>query len=602
MSVKPSLPAVVAATPLLILPGLAFSQSDANEEALDPIVVTATLGPETIGEGLSSVAEISEDEIEKWQPLEFPDLLSSQPGIAISGNGALGKQTTVFIRGHESDATVLLVNGIRIRSATTGSPAWQFLPPQLISRVEIVRGSNSSLYGADAMGGVVQAFTLPSEPGTEGWVESSAGNLDTQNYSAGFSTIDDNSALNIGVNRFRTDGAPVIEGGEEKPYYNNSGTFSASYEFDNGIRTNVTYLGAEGSADYEGGYNDFVFQVAGIGVDVPVTDNWRTSLQFSDARDVLEDYGSYPFEVTTKTRTSRIENWLTAGVHEFVVGAERMTDQVEASTSYVETGRDNDAFFGQALLNFGPSDLHLSARSDDNEAYGTHQTWGAAYGYQFDSHHRLRLSSGTAFKAPTFNDLYYPFGLGNPNLEPEESISYELGFEGTYEHWFWDAAVYQSNVDNLIVWDSRVAKPLNVQEARLRGLEFVVGWQRSGWSSKAVASLGDFENRQDGSELIRRPERSIRIDVDKDLGNWYAGTSVRAESYRYDQVVSRVRIPGYAVWDLRAGMRFGEGWKVSASIDNVLDNEYALAQYDSSRNYISAGRTALVTVRYDFVR
>jgi len=601
MSLRPSLPALVTATSLLTLPGLALSQDD-DAGALDPIVVTATLGPETIGEGLSSVAEISEEEIEKWQPLEFQDLLASQPGVAISGNGALGKQTTVFIRGHESDATVLLVNGIRIRSATTGSPAWQFLPPQLISRVEIVRGSSSSLYGADAMGGVVQAFTMPEGKGTRGWVEASAGNLDTQNYSAGFSSINENSAVNVVVNRFRTDGAPVIEGGEDKAYDNNSGTFSASHEFDNGVRTNVTYLGAEGTAEYEGGYNDFVFQVAGVGVDLPVTENWRTSLQFSDARDVLEDYGSFPFEVTTKTRTSRIENWLTAGVHEFVVGAETMTDQVEASTNYVETSRDNDAFFGQALLNFGPSDLHFSARSDDNEAFGTHETWGAAYGYQFDPHHRLRLSSGTAFKAPTFNDLYYPFGFGNPDLEPEESISYEVGMEGNYRNWFWDAAIYQSEVDNLIVYDSQAGKPLNVEQARLRGMEFVVGWQRNGWSTKAVASLGDFENQEDGSQLIRRPEQSIRVDLDKDFGRWYAGTSVRAESHRFDEVVSRIRIPGYAVWNLRAGMSFAEGWQVSASIDNVLDNEYALAQYDSSRNYISAGRTALVSVRYNFVR
>ncbi|RBP32295.1 vitamin B12 transporter [Marinobacter pelagius] len=594
-------PVVVAGVSIAALP-MAVSAQSSDDEALDPIVVTATVGPETIGEGLSSVAEISEREIDKWQPLEFQDVLASQPGIAISGNGALGKQTTVFIRGHESDATVLLVNGIRIRSATTGSPAWQFLPPQLISRVEIVRGSSSSLYGSDAMGGVVQAFTMPESEGTRGWVETSAGNLDTQNYSAGFSSIDDHSALNVGVNRFRTEGAPVIEGGEDKPYDSNSGTFSASHEFTNGIRTNVTYLGAEGSAEYEGGYNDFVLQVAGVGVDVPVTENWRTSLKFSDARDVLDDYGAFPFEVTTKTRTSRIENWLTAGVHEFVVGAETMTDQVEASTNYVETSRANDALFGQALLTFGPSDLHLSARRDDNEAYGTHETWGVAYGYQFDSHHRIRLSSGTAFKAPTFNDLYYPFGFGNPDLAPEESISFEAGLEGNYQNWFWDAAIYHSEVDNLIVYDSQAGKPLNVEKARLKGMELLVGWQRDGWRTKAVASLGDFVNREDGSQLIRRPEQSIRVDVDKDFGRWYAGTSVRAESHRFDEVFSRIRIPGYAVWNVRAGISFDGGWQISASIDNVLDNEYALAQYDGSRNYISAGRTALLSVRYDFVR
>ena len=161
-----SIPATLAGLSLAALPLAVAAQSE-NEDAdrLDPIVVTATLGPATVGETLSSVTVVDEEDLRRQQPANFSEVMAAQPGVSLTESGSFGKQTSVFMRGHASDASALLVDGIRIRSATTGSPAWNYLPPQLIRRVEIVRGSRSSLYGADAVGGVVQAFTLPSEPG-----------------------------------------------------------------------------------------------------------------------------------------------------------------------------------------------------------------------------------------------------------------------------------------------------------------------------------------------------------------------------------------------------------------------------------------------------
>ncbi|MFO8142001.1 MAG: TonB-dependent receptor [Marinobacter sp.] len=599
------LPAVIAGASLLALPLAVAAQSSEQPEPLDPIVVTATLGPKTVGESLSSVTEIEERQIRREQPRDFQDLIASQPGVTISSNGSMGKNATVFMRGHESDGTVLLVNGIRIRSATSGSPAWHFLPSQLVNRIEIIRGGSSSLYGADAMGGVVQAFTTPETKGAGGWIEAGAGNLDTQNYGAGAFAVEQGSSLNVGVNRFRTEGAPVVEGGEDKPYDNSSGTFNAIHQFNNGVKVNLTYLGSEGRSDYEGGYNDFLFQVAGLGIDVPVTENWRTSLQFADARDGIEgeSFGPWggPFEANTVTRTSRLENWFTAGVHEFVLGAETMKDKVEASANYTENTRTNQAFFGQALLNFGPSEFHFSLRSDDNEAFGTHETWGTAYGYKLDGYHRVRASAGTAFKVPTFLDLYSPPSWGgNPDLDPEESTSYELGVEGNYGSWFWDFALYQSDVDNLVIYDNGLMKSLNVKEARLRGFEVSGGWKNQEWTVRASTNVGDYEDRTDGSALIRRPEQTVRLDVDRDFADWFVGTTVRAESHRYSY--EQKRIPGFGMWNLRAGITLGRGWSTKFTLDNVLDEEHKLAQYNSSTFYIGAGRTYMATIRYDFIQ
>lgn len=566
---------------------------------LEPIVVSATLGPRTIGESLSSVTVIDQQEIRKKQPREFSELIRSQPGVSVQTSGGIGQQTSVFIRGHESDGTVLLVNGIRMRSATSGSPAWDALPAQLINRVEVVRGGRSSLYGSDAMGGVVQVFTTPQEKGTQGWVESGAGNLGTRQYGVGMSTADEKSSLNVGVTRFRTDGSPVIEDGDDKGYENTAGTFNASRTFDNGSSVNLTYLGAEGDVEYEGGSKDFVFQTAGIGAEVPINEYWRTSLQFSDARDEQTYFSPNfaPFDLDTITRTSRLENWLVAGVHEFVAGAETMTDQVFSSSTYAESSRRNDAFFGQALLNFGPTELHLSLRSDDNEAFGTYETWGAALGHRFGDGYRLKLNAGTSFKAPTFNDLYSPFG-GNPDLEPEEAVSYELGLQKNTGNWSWGVALYRSNVENLIV-GFPLPQSQNVDEAKLRGVELEGGWQSNDWTIRAAVSVGDFEDKQTGEPLTNRSEQTARLDIDRDFDRFYVGTTVRAENHKRDpDGVSR--IAGYGVWDLRAGMTLARDFTVRLSVDDLLDKKRELANFNDPVNYITPGRTFMASLRYDF--
>ena len=598
-------PAKIAGISLLSLSSavsLAVSaQTNDNADLMDPIVVTATLGPKTVGESLSSVTVIEEESIRRQQPKEFREVIESQPGVSVAGNGSYGKQTSVFLRGNASDASILLVNGIRIRSATVGGPAWQYLPPQLVNRVEIVRGSRSSLYGADAVGGVIQAFTTPTSQGTRGWVEAGAGNFDSQQYGAGVSSVEGGSRMNVAANYFGTDGAPVVEGGEDKGYDNTSGVASASHEFSNGVRAGFTFLGAKGNTEYEGGEEDFRFQTAGVNLDVPITGNWRSALQFSDARDELEDFSSFPGEFNTQTRSSRLENWFTAGTHEFVLGAEHLVDRVDSTTAYDESSRSNTAVFGQALLNFGPLDTHFSLRNDDNEAYGNETTWGAGVGYELDRNHRVRASAGTSFKAPSFNDLYFP-GFGNPDLEPEQATSYEMGIEGRYMTWFWDVAAFHTDVEDLSLPSQDAAG--SVPEARLRGLEFSGGWQARGWSLKAAVTVGDYENADDGRQLIRRAENVVRIDLDKELGQWVLGTTVRAESERYEDIfgVGRERIAGFGVWDLRASRTLAPGWLASLTLDNVLDREYSTAKRFDNTDFISAGRTVFLSVRYDFVR
>ena len=605
----------LALLPLTSAVAQTTESESANASELDPIVVTATLGPRTVGESLSSVTVIDEEEIREKSPNEFQDLLQGQPGVWVKSNGSFGKSTSVYTRGTKNASTLFLVDGIRMHSATAGGASWQFFPPELVQRVEIVRGPKSSLYGADALGGVIQAFTLdPKKDGT-GWVEAGAGNFNTQKTAAGVGGVFGDTRVSLsGVHR-ETDGTAVVTDGDDKGFRNTAGVGRVAHEFDNGGEASVLMFQSEGNTEFQGGETDFMLRALGAKLDAPVTDYWRQSIQFSESRDETETpvYGS---EFNTRTRTARWVNTLTLDVHELALGAETMTDVVEGTTAFDETSRTNTALFGQLRLNFGPSDVQLSLRGDDNESYGTNETGAIAFGHSLDHSHRVRFSYGTAFRAPTFNDLYYPYEKytyswgtyeyqGNPDLEAVESESLELGVGGNYRFWFWDMALYQLNVENLIVTrpgPNGVNSPQNVDKARIRGLELQSGLEKNDWKAQVSVSLMDPENRSNSKDLEHRSTQTLRLDLSKQLGTWNLGGTVVAANHRYDDEDNEERLPGYGTLDLRAGWAFAPGWMGKLSVENVFDKERRTATYGSSGNeyYITAGRTAMLTVRYDF--
>ncbi|MEH6356619.1 MAG: TonB-dependent receptor [Marinobacter sp.] len=581
---------------------------------LDPIVVTATLGPKTVGESLASVTVISEEEIRSKAPAEFSDLLRGQPGINVVGNGSFGKTTSVNIRGVKNAGSVFLVDGIRLHSATSGGASWQYFPMELVQRVEVVRGPRSSLYGADAMGGVIQAFTLDPKQGQRGWVEAGAGNFDTQKISAGASGIAGNTRFSLSGLHKESDGTAIVENGDDRGFRNTAGLGRVVHDFENGGEASLILLQSEGSTEYqdgdEAGITDYMIRTFGVGVMTPLNDNWQTAVQFSESRDETDTSASFGDSTyNTRLRQARWENTFSYSVHELIVGAELQQDDVTSSEDFVETSRTNFALFSQLRLNFGPVDAQLSLRGDDNEAYGTEETGNLALGYKFDRSHRVRASYGTAFRAPTFNDLYLPFtdfGFGylyegNPNLKSEKSESYEVGVNGNYQFWFWDFAVYQMDIDNLISSGiiAGVNTVVNVDEARIRGAEFAGGYERNGWRAKIGLTYMDPEDRESGNQLRRLTRQTARIDLDKTIDSFVFGGSVIAEGDRYDKADSVDRLAGFATLDIRAGWNFAPNWNTRLTLVNALDKEYSTAERFDGVKYIYAGRTAMLSVRYD---
>ncbi|MDT8895955.1 TonB-dependent receptor [Halomonas sp. I1] len=591
----------LGASPLLhAAPNAADTETD-TEQQLDPMVVSATLAPRTASRSLSSVSVIDEEALRRQDAVDITDVLKAQPGVDISSNGRYGKASSVYLRGTGSESTLMMIDGIRLRSATLGSPAWQFLDPRLFERVEIVRGPLGSLYGADAVGGVVQLFTPEGELGDpEPSITLGGGSHDSRRVSASLTGGADGTRYAVSASHFGTEGAEIIDGEGDKGYDNTSGFARLSHRFDSGAEVGLLALRARGNTEYVGGDSDYVQQVAGVYGELPVTDDWRSRLTLSEARDESESHESFGDSVfDTRTRTARWENTLTVGPHEWVAGAEVSRDEVTGTTDYVEDSRDNAAVFGQALLDFSPFSVQAGLRYDDNDAFGEDVTGSLALGVALDDHHTLRASYGTAFRAPTFNELYYP-GYGNPDLDPERSESVELGVRGQFERGFWDLALYQTDIDDMIgsaVFDG-VSAPYNVDEARIRGLELSTGAEVLDWSLRAALTYTDPEDRKTDNRLRRRATQSLRFDADRELGDWTLGGTVIAQNHRYNDAGNEERLSGYGIVNLRAGWRFAPQWSARLTLENVFDREYATARDYLGRDYIDAGRAAFLSVRF----
>lgn len=567
-----------------------------TSRTLNPVVVTAALAPRTAEQSLSSVTLLNEATLRRQDPVSITDLFRGQPGVDVSTNGSFGKNSSVYIRGTGSGQNVLLIDGIRLRSATSGGAAWSYLDPRMFERAEIVRGPRGSLYGADAMGGVIQLFTpQASDAGPAPRISVGGGSFDTQRVSAGISGREGGTSYSFAGSHFNTDGQPVRRDGDDKGYDNTSALARVSHMFENGAEVGALALRARGNNQYDGGENDFVQQVAGVYGELPIMNDWRSRITLSESRDESDDFASFGDSVfNTKLTTARWENTFTSGKHELIAGAEYSEDKVDSSIEYDETSRSNKAVFTQALLDFSPMTLQASLRFDDNEAYGDELTGSLAAGYALDGYHTLRASYGTAFNAPTYNQLYYP-DFGNPDLDSETSETVELGARGQYASWFWDAAIYQTDIDNLIAGQG---VQFNVPTSRIRGAELASGVEVDSWTLAAALTYTDPENRQTGNRLQNRATQSVRLDVDRELGKWSLGGSWVAQNHRYRDAENQTRLSGYGLVNMRAGWQFAPLWSARLTLENVLDQDYVTTRSFDGADYVNAGRAGFLSVHF----
>ena len=518
----------------LSLPSLALAQSD-DAKDLDNLVVTATRTAITADAALAAVEVIGREQLDASSARSLPELLRGRAGITIVNQGGMGKLSTLFLRGTESDHTLFLVDGIRVGSSTSGLTSLQDIPLAQIERIEIVRGPRSSLYGADAIGGVIQVFTRRGAggEGVHGRGRIAAGSNGLREASAGIDLRSARGGVGVDVAHQETDGInactgfynPLTYAGagcfivpgthlDRDGYRNDSATVRADFAPNEAWQFDARAFRAEGHNDYDGDYqdnSDIVQQVVGGSVRWSPSDAVALKLTAGRNTDDSENYSGNAFANrynTTRDSANLQGDFTVAAGHVVTAGFDWLRDRANVVDPWspFAKSRGNRAVFAQYQGTFGAHELQLSARRDDNDQFGGHGTGGIAWGMGFGEGWRVTASHATAFKAPSFNELYYP-GSSNPNLNPESSRSSELSLSRSGDGWHVQANAYQTNVDDLIAWSSADFMPVNIEEARIRGVELVATATLAGWNLRGQVGTLDARNLSAGSNHGKRLAR-----------------------------------------------------------------------------------------------
>ena len=613
---------------LTLISNISFAQEPVSSSTPE-IVVTATRTANTIDETLAPVTIITREDIERVQATSVSEVLRMTPGISFTSNGGFGSISGLSLRGTNTNHVLYLIDGVPVRSATLGSTPIEYLPISQVERIEVVRGPRSSLYGSDAIGGVIQIFTTKSN---EKRVTASVGygSDNTREFSASYSDGNDTSHFGGGLSVFDTDGYDFFgrdsfgvknkADKDDDGFENYSLSLNASHELNRDLKVSGLYLRSQGKNEYDGyqdkdTHTDFIEQVMSGTLDYAVNDVWNSQLTISRSYDKQHNRLYNPpaqgfFFVDPKshfnTKTDFV-NWQNDIVIRdsdlFTLGIDYKKDKVDSSTDFAEDSRWNKAFYSQYLYYGDVFDTQISWRHDDNEAFGSHNTWSFGSGFDLDENVRITGSYGTAFKAPTFNDLYWPadaFFKGNPDLKPEKSRSFDFGVEITTGKTLWTANYYYTKINNLITFvDSYPAVSMmeNVSKANIDGFELTVATELYGWALSANASFVNPTDEATGKLLPGRSKRNLNFSADNSIGAFSYGASVTASSKRYNKTNERDELSGFALMNIRTAWQFNKQWTVKAKVDNLFDKEYVLTQ-QAGYDYKQPDRFIFTSIHY----
>ncbi len=598
-------------TTLTLALGVFFS-SFAYAETLpevvgETIVVTPTRTAQTVDDSLASVSVITRSDIERLQARSLADVLQGMVGVTVANTGGDGKGTSIFLRGANSDHVLVLIDGVKVGSATTGTAAFQDFPLHLIERIEMVRGPVSSLYGSEAIGGVIQVFTRKGGGVLTPSASMSVGSYNTRGATASLAGGGEQGWFNAGVAHTRTDGFNACKGlpgvacftnePDDDGYRNTAFTLRGGYRFAPGSELDLHVLRAQGDNEFDGKFqnqSESVQQVIGAGVAHRFNDVWRIKLSAGQGRDESDNFKNDVYSSTFNTRrnSASMQNDLSLGRdHLLTLGLDRQEDHVSSNTAYAVTRRDTTGAFAEYQGQWDKHRVQLALRGDDNSQFGRHTTGNVAWGYPVRADLDMRLAYGTAFKAPTFNQLYYP-NYGNANLRPETSRNIELGLGGRLPAGRWSATLFDNRISDLIAG----FPPANINRAEIQGVELAANSRFGEWDVAVNLTLQDPENASaanQGKVLPRRAQESLRIDLDRRLGAWRLGGTLRGEGERFDNESNTRRMAGYALLDLRAEYRLATAWSLGARLENLFD-----VDYETAFGYNQPGRGAYLTLRF----
>ena len=588
------------------------------------VVVTASRTPQEKANVIADLTVISREEIEHAGQSTFVELLQSQPGVEITSNGGAGSNSSIFLRGTNSNQVVVLVDGLRISSVTDGRTNFGNIPLSQIDHIEILRGPASSLYGQDALGGVIQIFTKRGDSTPRFNAAIGYGNYNTKSADAGFNGRMNDVKFSINVSSLTTDGFSALQikndaRSDRDGYRNLSVNGAMSYLLSDNNEIGVQFLNSDGHAKYDNEYNDFNnfanYKQSTIGLfsKNKIAENWKSTLKISNAIDENNNQTSATSSnnVKSEQRQYSWQNDFSLPVGTLTALDERLEQRVTSNTEYIATKRNSNGLFLGYLVNIENQSLQANIRRDDSSQYGTHVTKGLGYGYQLNGNWHASASYGTAFKAPTFNDIYYPpyydggyvgacgcwVAQNNPNLKPERSENFEAALKYANESQTAALTIYHNKIRDFIALDTNYL-PANYN-ATLKGLTLSASQSWDGWLLKGNVDLQSPKNTDDNKLLIRRAREHGAFDLSNKWGDWLFDSQLIASSSRFNDEGNLNRMAGFAILNISANYKIDDAWSAQAKLNNLLDKNYALSlsNFDGTP-YNQPGANVFFSLRY----
>ncbi|MEJ2601893.1 MAG: TonB-dependent receptor [Gammaproteobacteria bacterium] len=574
------------------MPAQALAESPAD---LDPVVVTATRTPVPVSESLVPVTVITREQIERSLATDVLDLLRFEAGLDVARTGGPGQSATVFVRGSESNHALVLIDGVRINPGTIGAAPLQNLAPSLIERIEIVKGVRSSLYGTDAIGGVINIITRDGRTRTETALR--RGSFDTRQFQMSLGRESGNANVGLTVDWARTDGFPTYRDDTADRGY---GNFSASGNAGVALgpaRLELRHWQASGTTEYSDFFRipvdqEYLNSVTALELVTPTGAFGETRAILSYLRDEIEQNQSPDF-VASERRTLDVQHTLPAWRGHTLMGGLYLVDEGADALSFGLGFGENTrvrALFVQDQIRRDDHELHLAARYTDHSDFGGQTTWNAEYGYRINRRWRIAAGIGTAFRAPDATDR---FGYGgNPDLHPETAreaqivLRYAPRDDSTVS-----VELYDKDIDDLIEFDLDTFRLRNVDSAEIRGVQ--LSWDRR-WQTWEMRLSAVRQRARDGrtdQRLLRRAEESVSLTATRHIGLHTIGFSLVANGDRAG--VGGETMGGYLLTNLNARLRLSESWRISGRLENLFDRDY-----ETAAGFNMAGRSGYLELGY----
>ncbi|WP_448761344.1 TonB-dependent receptor plug domain-containing protein [Acinetobacter tandoii] len=584
--------------------------------SLDTLVVTATRSEEKIKDVPARISIIEPQIVEQSPIAELPHLLMSDASIDMMQYGGYGQAASIFTRGTNSTHTLVLRDGVRLNTGSAGSASLAFIDTTDIKQIEVLKGPASVLYGTDAIGGVVQLVSKTPEK-TGAFVTGEIGEHSTYKSVIGADLAENGIYAQIRGQRLESDGTQVTDFKDAQVNagaYDQKG-FSAKFGIEKEqYAASVDYSENQGTSTYVDGINDanwnliglknvsqdFKNEIINVKGRVNLSDNFALHARLSQFKDDLEQNDSHDAIYNTTKEAELYSKWQFSPTQNILAGVatKNVESDVLSGSGYYGVDYDKEVnstgYFVQHQYQSEKLHTQLGVRVEDHETFGTHTVGQAAARYQILPATSIYTNIGTAFRAPTNNDLYALSWGGNPELKPEESVSYEIGLDQQLtNHLTMGLSAYRNEVDNLITWQN--GKNFNVKEATFTGGEFNLDWAKDELFTNLSYAYVQPKDKKTDQDLPRRSRQSLTLTSGLQNEVYGISASLSAKSRPKNSTIS-----GYATVDVNAFWNVNPNVKLFTNIQNIGDVEYKTTSYGSGYYYVNGGRLASagVTFRY----